>query len=131
MKEADNYIKDYFKKYESVKKYMDDEIKRVKSSGFSTTIFGRKRYIGDINATNFMVRKAAERLAMNSPIQGSAADIIKIAMNNVHKRIQAESSDISLILQIHDELILEGPVEKRLNGQNFKRRNGRCCLAFC
>lgn len=113
MKEADNYIKDYFKKYESVKKYMDDEIKRVKSSGFSTTIFGRKRYIGDINATNFMVRKAAERLAMNSPIQGSAADIIKIAMNNVHKRIQAESSDISLILQIHDELILEGPVEKK------------------
>lgn len=113
MKDADNYIKDYFKKYESVKKYMDDEIKRVKSSGFSTTIFGRKRYIGDINATNFMVRKAAERLAMNSPIQGSAADIIKIAMNNVQKRIQAESSDISLILQIHDELILEGPVEKK------------------
>lgn len=113
MKEADNYIKDYFKKYESVKKYMDDEIKRVKSSGFSTTIFGRKRYIGDINASNFMVRKAAERLAMNSPIQGSAADIIKIAMNNVQKRIQAESSDISLILQIHDELILEGPVEKK------------------
>ena len=113
MKEADNYIKDYFNKYKSVKKYMDDEIKRVKSSGFSTTIFGRKRYIGDINATNFMVRKAAERLAMNSPIQGSAADIIKIAMNNVQKRIQAESSDISLILQIHDELILEGPVEKK------------------
>lgn len=113
MKEADNYIKDYFKKYESVKKYMDDEIKRVKASGFSTTIFGRKRYIGDINATNFMVRKAAERLAMNSPIQGSAADIIKIAMNNVQNRIEAESNDIALILQIHDELILEGPVEKK------------------
>lgn len=113
MKDADNYIKDYFKKYESVKKYMDDEIKRVKSSGFSTTIFGRKRYIGDINATNFMVRKAAERLAMNSPIQGSAADIIKIAMNNVQNRIESESSDIALILQIHDELILEGPVEKK------------------
>lgn len=113
MKEADNYIKDYFKKYESVKKYMDDEIKRVKSSGFSTTIFGRKRYIGDINATNFMVRKAAERLAMNSPIQGSAADIIKIAMNNVQNRIEAESNDIALILQIHDELILEGAVEKK------------------
>ena len=113
MKEADNYIKDYFKKYEAVKKYMDDEIKRVKSTGFSTTIFGRKRYIGDINATNFMVRKAAERLAMNSPIQGSAADIIKIAMNNVQKRIQDESNDIALILQIHDELILEGPLEKK------------------
>lgn len=113
MKEADNYIKDYFKKYEAVKKYMDDEIKRVKSTGYSTTIFGRKRYIGDINATNFMVRKAAERLAMNSPIQGSAADIIKIAMNNVQKRIQAESKDITLLLQIHDELILEGPIEKK------------------
>ena len=92
---------------------MDDEIKRVKSTGFSTTIFGRKRYIGDINATNFMVRKAAERLSMNSPIQGSAADIIKIAMNNVQKRIQDESNDIALILQIHDELILEGPLEKK------------------
>lgn len=113
MKEADNYIKDYFKKYKSVKTYMDKEIKRVKSSGYSTTIFGRKRYIGDINATNFMVRKAAERLAMNSPIQGSAADIIKIAMNNVQRRIHAESNDISLILQIHDELILEGPLEKK------------------
>lgn len=113
MKEADNYIKDYFKKYKSVKTYMDKEIKRVKSSGYSTTIFGRKRYIGDINATNFMVRKAAERLAMNSPIQGSAADIIKIAMNNVQRRIQSESNDISLILQIHDELILEGPLEKK------------------
>lgn len=113
MKEADNYIKDYFKKYKSVKTYMDKEIKRVKSSGYSTTIFGRKRYIGDINATNFMVRKAAERLAMNSPIQGSAADIIKIAMNNVQRRIQSESNDISLILQIHDELILEGPLDKK------------------
>lgn len=113
MKEADNYIKDYFTKYKAVKTYMDEEIKRVKSSGFSTTIFGRKRYIGDINATNFMVRKAAERLAMNSPIQGSAADIIKIAMNNVQKRIQAEAPDLSLILQIHDELILEGPSDKR------------------
>lgn len=113
MKQADMYIKDYFKKYQSVKKFMDDEIKRVRSTGYSTTIFGRKRYIGDINATNFMARKAAERLAMNSPIQGSAADIIKIAMINVQNRIRNENADISLILQIHDELILEGPLEKK------------------
>ncbi|XVG95027.1 DNA polymerase I [Eubacteriales bacterium KG127] len=112
-KEAEKYIKEYFDKYKSVREYMDKEIKECKSNGFSTTIFGRRRYIGDINATNFMVRKAAERLAMNTPIQGAAADIIKLAMIKVYKRLKAEAPDIKLILQIHDELILEVPIEKK------------------
>lgn len=108
-KEAERYIEDYFHKYKAVKDYMNGEIKSVREKGFSETLLGRRRYIGDINATNFMVRKAAERLAMNSPIQGSAADIIKVAMINVFKRIKKELPEVNLILQIHDELILEGP----------------------
>lgn len=111
-KEAEKYIQEYFEKYKSVSKYMDKEIAECKANGFSTTIFGRRRYIGDINATNFMVRKAAERLAMNTPIQGAAADIIKLAMIKVYKRLRDEAPDIKLILQIHDELILEAPIEK-------------------
>lgn len=108
-KEAEKYIEDYFHKYRAVKDFMDGEIRSVREKGFSETLLGRRRYIGDINATNFMVRKAAERLAMNSPIQGSAADIIKVAMINVFERIKKELPEVNLILQIHDELILEGP----------------------
>ncbi len=108
-KEAERYIEDYFHKYKAVKDYMEGEIESVRKNGFSETLLGRRRYIGDINATNYMVRKAAERLAMNSPIQGSAADIIKVAMINVFNRIKSDLPEVNLILQIHDELILEGP----------------------
>lgn len=106
-KAAEKYIKDYFEKYTSVKEYMDREIENCRLNGYTETIFGRKRYVPEIKASNFMVRQGAERLAMNTPIQGSAADIIKIAMLRVFETLRKEAPEAKLILQIHDELIIE------------------------
>lgn len=106
-KEAEKYIKDYFEKYIGVKSYMDEQIKFAKESGYTLTALGRKRFVGEILSSNFMVRQFGERLAMNSPIQGTAADIIKLAMIKVYKRLKAENLDAKLILQVHDELIIE------------------------
>ena len=105
-KEAEGYIKDYFAKHPKVKAYMDDAVASCKANGYSETIFGRRRYIREIAASNFMVRQLGERLAMNSPIQGSAADLIKIAMLDVYREIKERGLKSRLILQIHDELII-------------------------
>ncbi|MEG0156520.1 MAG: DNA polymerase I, partial [Anaerovoracaceae bacterium] len=104
-KEADAYIKNYFSKHEAVKAFMDEQVRLCKEQGFVTTIMGRKRRINEITASNYMVRQVGERLAMNSPIQGSAADIIKIAMVKIHHALAGYRS--RLILQVHDELIIE------------------------
>ncbi len=112
-KEAENYISDYFEKHAKVKEYMEGQIKSCKETGFSETILGRKRPIHEINASAFMVRQLGERLAMNTPIQGSAADIIKIAMIKVYNKLKAEYPETKLLLQVHDELILQAPVEKK------------------
>ncbi len=106
-KEAEAYIKEYFNKHPGVKKYMDGQVALTKERGYSETILGRKRRINEINASNFMVRQLGERLAMNTPIQGSAADIIKIAMNKVYSELKEKHPDSRLILQVHDELIIE------------------------
>lgn len=106
-KEAEKYIDDYFKKYTRVKDLMDRFIAEGKQNGYVTTIMKRKRFINEINASNYMVRQAGERLAMNSPIQGSAADIIKLAMIKVYEKLRAECPKSQLILQVHDELIIE------------------------
>ena len=106
-KEADQYIKAYFEKHKKVKEYMDNQVALAKKLGYATTIFGRRRYIPEITASNFMVRQLGERLAMNSPIQGSAADIIKIAMIRVYQALRDGGYRSRLILQVHDELILE------------------------
>ncbi|MDO5696014.1 MAG: DNA polymerase I [Eubacteriales bacterium] len=106
-KEADAYIKHYFEHYKAVKKYLDGQILRAKDDGYVETMFHRRRYIPEIHAKNFMQRAFGERIAMNSPIQGTAADIIKIAMNNVHHRLKHDKVDAKLILQIHDELLIE------------------------
>lgn len=103
--EADEYIKSYFAKHEKVKEYMDGQVAFCKANGYVRTILGRKRIINEISASNYMVRQLGERLAMNSPIQGSAADIIKIAMVNIQKALSPYKS--RLILQVHDELIVE------------------------
>ena len=105
-KEAEGYIKDYFTKHPKVKAYMDNAVASCKANGYSETIFGRRRYIREIAASNFMVRQLGERLAMNSPIQGSAADLIKIAMLAVYREIKERGLRSRLILQIHDELII-------------------------
>lgn len=106
-KEAERYIKEYFAKHPKVKSFMDAQIESAREKGYSTTILGRKRNIHEIGASNFMVRQLGERLAMNSPIQGSAADIIKLAMCRVYERLKYEHPRSRLILQVHDELIIE------------------------
>ncbi len=106
-KEADAYIKSYFEKYKGISEYLTTAIENAKTLGYSTTIFGRKRYIPELKSGKAMLRAFGERVAMNSPIQGSSADIIKMAMINVHKALEKEGIDARLILQIHDELIIE------------------------
>ncbi|MBQ9932072.1 MAG: DNA polymerase I, partial [Firmicutes bacterium] len=98
---------EYFKKYTSVKDFMDKQIADCKEHGFVTTILGRRRRIPEISASNYMVRQSGERLAMNTPIQGSAADIIKLAMIHCHKALRDTGLRSGLILQVHDELIIQ------------------------
>ena len=97
----------YFNKHEKVKLYMDNQITDCKLNGYSRTILGRKRMVPEIGASNFMVRQMGERLAMNTPIQGSAADIIKIAMILVYRELKERYPASRLILQVHDELIID------------------------
>ena len=105
-KDANDYIEAYFAKHQQVKQFMDDQVKFCKDNGYVTTIMGRKRYIKEIHASQFMVRQIGERLAMNTPIQGTAADIIKIAMIKVYNALKEQNLKSKLILQIHDELII-------------------------
>jgi DNA polymerase-1 len=106
-KEAKELIDGYFASYPGIKVYMDESIRKARERGFVTTMFGRKRYLPDINSRNQVVRGNAERNAINAPIQGTAADIIKIAMISIHKRLQEEKFMSKMILQVHDELIFE------------------------
>ena len=106
-KEADLYIKNYFKLYENVQKYMENSIENAKECGFSQTMFGRRRYLPELKSSNFNLRSFGERVARNMPIQGSAADIIKIAMINVQRALKNQNLDAKIILQVHDEIIVE------------------------
>ena len=106
-KEATDYIDNYFATYPGVKQFLDQTVADAKETGMSKTLFGRIRQIPELTSSNFMQRSFGERVAMNAPIQGTAADIIKIAMIRVHKRLLRENRKSSLILQIHDELLIE------------------------
>ena len=106
-KEAKDIIDGYFASYPGVKKYMDNVVEKAKEEGFVSTIFGRRRYLNDIASHNAIARGLAERNAVNAPIQGSAADIMKIAMINVHRRFAAEGIRSRVILQVHDELVVD------------------------
>lgn len=106
-KEAQDYIDGYFEKYPAVKQFMDNVIKTAEECGYTETIFNRRRKIPEINSSNFIKRSQAQRAAMNMPIQGSAADIIKIAMIKVYNRLKRENMKSKLILQVHDELLIE------------------------
>jgi len=108
--EAKELIDGYFATYPDVKKYMNDCIQRAKETGYVETIFGRKRYLADINSQNSVVRGFAERNAINAPIQGSAADIIKIAMVNIQKRLNTENLQTKMTMQVHDELNFTVPI---------------------
>ena len=105
--EADSYIKNYLATYKGVADYMENTIKSAKADGFVKTLFGRRRYLPELNNSNGMLRAFGERVARNAPIQGTAADIIKIAMIRVRERLKKEIPTAKLILQVHDELIVE------------------------
>ena len=108
-KEAEQYIKGYLAAYPGVSRYMDEVIENAKLNGYVSTVFGRRRYLPELSASNHMIRSFGERAARNAPIQGAAADIIKIAMINVSERLRRELPNSRLILQVHDELIVECP----------------------
>lgn len=108
-KEAKNYIESYLKHYSGIDKYMHDVVEKAKDTGYVETVFGRRRYLPELSASNGMTRAFGERVARNAPIQGTAADIIKIAMIKVDKRLTEENLEARLVLQVHDELIVECP----------------------
>ncbi len=110
--EAAAFIRTYFEKYPGMQQYMSETVQKVRDLGYAETLFGRRRYIPEINSTNFNVRNAAERAAINMPVQGTAADIIKVAMNSLDAEMQRRRLRSLLILQIHDELIFECPSEE-------------------
>ncbi|MDQ0220090.1 DNA polymerase I [Peribacillus cavernae] len=111
-KEAGQFIDQYLKSFPGVQDYMKESIQEAKQKGYSTTLLQRRRYIPEITSRNFNLRSFAERTAMNTPIQGSAADIIKLAMINMSERLKEENLKARLLLQVHDELIFEAPPEE-------------------
>lgn len=110
--EASNYIKGYFATYAGVKRYMDQVVEDAKKEGYAQTLFGRRRYLPELTSSNANLRAFGERVARNMPIQGTAADIIKIAMIRVRDRLKAEGLKARMILQVHDELLVEAPLDE-------------------
>ena len=105
--EAQNYIEQYFDRYPQVKHYMDETKQSAKKMGYVETVFGRRLYLGDIESSNYQRRQYAERSAINAPMQGTAADLIKMAMILLHQKIREESFEAKIIMQVHDELVIE------------------------
>lgn len=121
VKTAKEYIETYFKHYSAVKEYMESNVEFARKNGYVATLTGRKRYIREINSSNYNMRQFGERAAMNMPLQGSSADIIKIAMVNIYKRLNQKGLKTKLILQVHDELILDAPeCEKEVAAEILK-----------
>jgi DNA polymerase-1 len=107
---AKKYIADYLAKYPKVNEFMETTVDNAFKEGYVTTMFGRKRRIPELSSSNKMLQAAGKRIAMNTPVQGTAADLIKIAMINVYNRLKAEKLNAKLILQVHDELIIESDI---------------------
>ena len=121
-KEAREYIDRYFETYPGIKGFLDGLVAEAKEKGYATTMFGRRRPVPELKSSNFMQRSFGERVAMNSPIQGTAADIIKIAMVRVHDRLQREGFHSRLILQVHDELLIEAREDEADRVEELLRR---------
>ena len=107
VKEAKKYIEDYLEKYPKINEYMDNTKNIAVEKGYVETKFGRRRYVPNIKSQNYIIREQAKRIAMNAPIQGTAADITKIAMVKIEERIKKEKLDAKILLQVHDEIIVE------------------------
>ena len=106
-KEAEEYIRNYFETFPGIRAYLDETVEQAKSKGYVTTLYGRKRPIPELKNSNFMQRQFGERVAMNSPIQGTAADIMKIAMIAVWRKLRSEGLRSRIVLQVHDELLID------------------------
>ena len=111
-KEASEYIDRYFETYPGIKKFLDDTVAHAKEMGYVVTLFGRRRPVPELASSNFMQRAFGERVAMNAPIQGTAADVMKIAMIGVHRELTERKMKSRLVLQVHDELLIEAYEEE-------------------
>ena len=109
--EAKDYIDSYLANYKGVRTYMKQVVEDARETGYTTTLYGRKRYIPELKSSNFNIRSGAERIALNTPIQGTAADLIKLAMLRVDRALRENYPEAQLLLQVHDELIVECPEE--------------------
>ena len=109
--EAKDYIDSYLTNYRGVRNYMKEVVANARQTGFTQTLYGRKRSIPELSSSNFNIRQGAERIALNTPIQGTAADLIKLAMIHVHNVLKEHYPQATLLLQVHDELIIECPEE--------------------
>ena len=107
--EAKDYINSYLSNYRGVRDYMKQVVEDARRDGYTKTLYGRRRSIPELTSTNFNIRQGAERIALNTPIQGTAADLIKLAMIGVHKALKEQYPEAKLLLQVHDELIVECP----------------------
>ena len=121
-KEAAEYIEEYFVTYPGVKAFLDKQVSDAKDKGYVTTMYGRRRPIPELKNSNYMMRQFGERVAMNSPIQGTAADIIKIAMIRVYNALNRELPDARILVQVHDELLLEVKKEDTEKAATLLRR---------
>ncbi|MDR3090854.1 MAG: DNA polymerase I [Clostridiales bacterium] len=128
--EADNYIKGYFEAYPKIKAFLDGAVESARRTGSAVTIFGRRRPIPELSSRNFHERSFGERAAMNAPVQGSAADIIKTAMVRVHAALSARGLKSRLILQIHDELLLEARRDELAEAESLLREEMENCVAL-
>jgi DNA polymerase I len=111
VQQAKEFIENYFARFPDVRGYLDEQIEKARSDGYVETISGRRRYIPEISSRNYNIRQFGERAATNAPVQGSAADIIKLAMIAIHREVQSQRSDARMLLQVHDELVFEAPIE--------------------
>ncbi len=132
VKEAKIYIENFFNKHPKVDEYMKSTIQKAKEFGYAETLFGRKRRLFDINSSNFNLRSRAERASQNMPLQGTAADIIKIAMVKTYNALKSENLKAKLIMQIHDELIINAPVEEEMKVKKILEREMKnaCSLSL-
>ena len=112
-KKAKEYIEQYLDKYEGIKNFMNNIVEETKQKGYVETLYNRRRYVPELQSKNYMVRQFGSRVAMNTPIQGTAADIMKIAMINVYRELKEKNLKSKLVLQVHDELLIETYIEEK------------------
>lgn len=112
-KEAKKYIDGYLEEYSGIKNYMENVVEEAKNKGYASTMFNRRRYIKELSSNNYMVKEFGKRAAMNTPIQGTAADIMKIAMIKVYKELKKNNLQAKIVLQVHDEMMIESPIEEK------------------